>query len=766
MVRRRRVGKSAEFMNWPWIRERIIGFLIPIEIEPEERSKRIFTGLVVAVTVPILILFSFLRFCITDYLLGSFLLLIAVCVTVSLLIGRTLEDADRLYRFNMAFLGLLFLYLIGTSGTNPFYLFWTFLFPVEAFYLLGIRAGGLFSTVFYLIAVCLIVFQEPAPGNTYYDPYFKMDFLLALLALTLLSYTFAKIRNVYEWGRKEHQLILEKERTQLKKARDQLLVFKDNLESQVSRRTEELRKANTQLQEEIERRLRFEENLRKSEETYRLHFENASDAIYTINRDLRIEMISPSAADRLGDSAENLVGKFVSEVQILAPEYQEKALSEIQRVLGGERIVASEYEFISEDGGQVFAEISGSPIIKDNEIIGMISVARDITERKLAEAEKTQLEKRLMKAQKMEAIGTLSGGIAHDFNNLLMGIQGRTSLLLLDIESSHPHFEHLKSIEDYVLSASNLTRQLLTFSRSGKYDVKVIKLNTLIEMSSEMFGRTKKEIAIHLKLQPDLWNVEVDEKQIEQVLLNLYINAWQAMMQGGHLIIQTENVRLSEDRANAYLVTPGKYVRISVTDTGIGMDEATMQKAFDPFFTTKEKERGTGLGLASAYGIVKNHEGVIDVYSEKGRGATFNVYLPASEKGVTPEKDSVKGLLKGHGTILLVDDEPLILNVGRPLLEKLGYRVMVASGGREAVALYKKAVDQIDLVILDMIMPDLDGGETFDQLKAINPHVKVILSSGYSVEGRAKDIMSRGCNGFIQKPFTISALSGKIREIL
>lgn len=760
------MDKSTELINSRAIREGFVDFVIPIEIEPGERSKRIFTGLAAVFTVPLLIVFSVLRFSADDYLLGSFLLLVGMSVTVSILIGRNLENADRLYRLNVAFLGLLFLYLIWMSGTNPYYLFWAFLFPVEAFYLLGPRSGGLFSLVFYLIAVCLSVFQAPVHGNIFEPPHFTIDFLLALLALTLISYAFSKIKSVYELGMKQRQLALGKERAELEKTRDQLLLFKDNLELQVSKRTEELTTANTKLREEIAARWRSEEELRKSEERYRLHFENATDAICAINRDLRIEMISPSAANRLGKGAENLIGRPISELQILAPEDRKKAISDIKRVLGGERIVASEYELTFEDGSQIFGEFSGSPIIKDNEVIGMISVARDITDRKLAEAEKARLVKRLIKAQKMEAIGTLAGGIAHDFNNLLMGIQGRASLMLLDTESSHPHFEHLKGIEEYVLSSTNLTKQLLGFARGGKYDVKVLELNNLIKTSSEMYGRTKKEINIHMKLQPDLWPVEADEKQIEQVLLNLYINAGQAMSQGGDLSIRTENVRLSEDRANVYLVTPGKYVKISVKDTGIGMDEATMQKAFDPFFTTKERERGTGLGLASAYGIVKNHDGAIDVYSEKGKGSTFIVYLPASEKAVTPKMNSTEGLLKGAGTILLVDDEPLIIDVGRPILEKLGYRVMVADGGRKALDLYRRASDQIDLVILDMIMPDLSGGETYDQLKAINPHVKIILSSGYSVDGQAKAIMRRGCNGFIQKPFTISALSRKIREIL
>ncbi|MCD6297032.1 MAG: PAS domain S-box protein, partial [Deltaproteobacteria bacterium] len=485
------------------------------------------------------------------------------------------------------------------------------------------------------------------------------DFLFALLAVSLIAYFFEKVRNGYELGLKQRQLILEEERAELKEARDQLIKAGEELENKVSERTEELTKANTQLREEIEDRLRFEEALQKSEERYRLHFENASDAIYTINKDLKIETVSPSAEDLLGFKEEELVGKSFSDVQVLAPEYREKAISEIMRVLGGERILASEYGFIAKDGKRFFGEISGSPLIKNDEIIGMVSVARDITDRKKAEEERAGLEKRLMKAQKMEAIGTLAGGIAHDFNNLLMGMQGRTSLMLIDKDSSHPDFEHLKGIEDYVKSAADLTNQLLGFARGGKYEVKPIDLNDLIKASSQMFGRAKKEIRIRTELQPDLWITKADEKQIEQVLLNLYINAWQAMLEGGELYLQTENVRLTEDYANAHQVEPGKYAKISVTDTGIGMDKATMQRIFDPFFTMKGMGRGTGLGLASVYGIVRNHDGFIDVYSEKGHGTTFVINLPASEQEATRKMGSSEEPLRGSGTILLVDDEDM-----------------------------------------------------------------------------------------------------------
>ena len=393
---------------------------------------------------------------------------------------------------------------------------------------------------------------------------------------------------------------------------------------------------------------------------------------------------------------------------------------------------------------------------------------RDILESiKAEEKERKRLESQVQHAQKMEAIGTLAGGIAHDFNNLLMGFQGNISLMMMDLEDDHPHQEFLHNMENYVRRGSDLTRQILGFARGGKYEVKTTDINALIDKSADMFGRTKKEIIIHKKLQEDLWSVNVDRGQIEQVLLNLFVNAWQAMPIGGNLFLQTENVTLEEhDYDKPYAIGPGKYVRISVSDTGIGMNKATRERIFEPFFTTKAVGRGTGLGLASAYGIIKNHGGIINVYSEKGHGATFKIYLPASRKQLIKEKIRQETLLTGSEMILLVDDEEMVADIGKDMLEKLGYKIVVATGGHEAIKLLKTFRNQVDLVILDLIMPDMSGGETFNRLRAIKPDVKILLSSGYSLNGQASEIMQRGCNGFIQKPFNVKQISRKIREIL
>jgi CheY-like chemotaxis protein len=300
----------------------------------------------------------------------------------------------------------------------------------------------------------------------------------------------------------------------------------------------------------------------------------------------------------------------------------------------------------------------------------------------------------------------------------------------------------------------------------GKYEVKPTDINALVRNSIDMFGRTRQELRIAQQCAEDAWAVEVDRGQIEQVLLNLLINAWQAMPDGGSLYIETANAILDDHQALPHGVEPGKYVVITITDNGTGMDPATMERIFDPFFTTKTIGRGTGLGLASAYGIVRNHGGFIDVNSQEGIGTTFTIHLKASDAQLGNTTIMRATAQEGNETILLVDDDPLILDVGKAMLTALGYGVLVATAGKEAAEIYRDQGDRIRLVILDMIMPDMGGGKTYDQLKEIDPTIKVLLSSGYSISGQATAIINRGCNGFIQKPFDLQSLSEKVRNII
>jgi PAS domain S-box-containing protein len=393
-------------------------------------------------------------------------------------------------------------------------------------------------------------------------------------------------------------------------------------------------------------------------------------------------------------------------------------------------------------------------------LTGVVEYIRDITTQKKWEAE-------FFQAQKMEAIGTLAGGVAHDFNNLLMGLQGYASLMLLDLDPAHPFHVRLKNMETIIQSGADLTRKLLGFARKGRYEVRLTDLNELLKKTADFFSRTRKEIRVHLRLSQTIWMAEADPGQVEQALMNLFLNAGQAMPGGGDLYLETTTLAVDEHYIRPFKINPGNYVRISVTDTGVGMDEETRRRIFEPFFTTQEMGgRGTGLGLASVYGIVKNHGGFINVYSELNKGTTFTLYFPAAASPSPPVGEEVLPLAAGRETILLVDDEAVIIEVGEAMLASMGYRVVTAASGKEALRLYQAERSAVDLVILDMILPEMDGGEIFDRLREMDPGVKVLLSSGYSVNDQATEILDRGCLGFIQKPFTLQELSRKIRGIL
>jgi len=507
---------------------------------------------------------------------------------------------------------------------------------------------------------------------------------------------------------------------------------------------------------DITERKRVEDELRASEEKYRSLVESTEDSVYLIDVDLTYLFMNEQHLSRFGLPQDKVIGRKYGEFH---SEKETTAFAEkVDTVVKTRKSLWHEYT--SHRDGRHFLRTLSPVEGADKSTLAVTVISKDITERK-------RLEAQLQHSQRMEAIGTLAGGIAHDFNNVLMGIQGHTSLMLLHMDPDHPRFGHVQGIEDMVQRGADLTRQLLGFARGGKYEVKPTDLNRLVENSSEMFGRTRKEIRIERKHEKDLWSVEVDQAQIEQVLLNLYVNAWQAMPEGGDLYVETSNAMLDEEYTRPFGVQPGNYVRISVTDTGVGMDRATQERIFDPFFTTKEMARGTGLGLSSAYGIIKNHGGIINVYSEKEKGTTFNIYLPASKKEVTT-KDRLlaQEILKGTETILLVDDEEVVVDVGGKMLTEMGYTVLTARSGREAVEVYRRHKDEIHLVVLDMIMPDMGGGKTYDTIKDLNPKVKVLLSSGYSINGQATEILNRGCNGFIQKPFSMKELSRRITQVL
>ena len=505
----------------------------------------------------------------------------------------------------------------------------------------------------------------------------------------------------------------------------------------------------------ITERKRAEEALVQAKEDWENTFDAITDMVMLLDNDHRIIRVNRTTAKALNATKESLVGKKCYE----AIHGQSHPIRKCPLVLTMKTLDAHTVEITEPRLGGTFI-CSTSPIVdSEGELTGYTHTLKDITESK-------RLEAQFQQAQRLEAIGTLAGGIAHDFNNLLMGIQGNVSLMLLNMDSTHQYYERLKNVEKQVESGARLTSHLLGYARKGKYEVKPVDLNQLVEEMCETFGRTRKQITIRRELADDLFPIEADSGQIEQVVLNLLVNAADAMPGRGDLFLQTMNVTHKDMTGKLYKPKRGDYVVLTVTDTGMGMDKETMERIFDPFFTTKEMGRGTGLGLASVYGIVKGHGGYIDVESKKGQGTTFSIYLPASEKEVHKAVKTAEEVIEGTETVLLVDDEQVILEVGQDLLEAMGYRVLIARDGNEAIEVYKKNRDEIEIVVLDMVMPGMGGGEAYDRIKGINPDIKILLSSGFSIDGEATEILERGCDGFIQKPFNMRQLSQAIRKVL
>ncbi len=387
------------------------------------------------------------------------------------------------------------------------------------------------------------------------------------------------------------------------------------------------------------------------------------------------------------------------------------------------------------------------------------------------EKERKQLEMQLLHSQKMESIGRLAGGIAHDFNNTLTGIMGYAELLKMKFEDTDSlEGEAASVILEGTERAANLTKQLLGFARGGKYRPVALNINEVIKNTNKLIEKSfSKDIRLTFHLDGDIEYVKADKTQMEQILTNLIINAKDAMPKGGHLIYETENVSLDDSFGEQYAhFIPGKYVKFSVMDTGIGIPKNLHKKVFEPFFTTKEQDERLGFGLATVYGIVKNHEGYVELFSEPDEGTRISVYLPSiKDEEIAIADNSNTPLKKSDGeTILLVDDEEEVRNVTRLQLEMLGYKVISASSGAEAISIYRSRYNEIALALLDVVMPDMDGLETYKKLKQSNPDIKTIVMSGFSKMGKASDLIELGAKGFVQKPFRLANLSETIDRIL
>ncbi len=481
----------------------------------------------------------------------------------------------------------------------------------------------------------------------------------------------------------------------------------------------------------------------------------------------RLTKVNQAMLDQYGAKEEDFIGLTPADLFAHDLEY-------------GQRLL----KFLYDQGHQHLESrerrLDGTPIIincdctclydEQGRIIGHFGVQQDITKRKQAEQERTKLQAQLFQAQKMESVGILAGGVAHDFNNLLQVIRGNMELLVQGNVSNTQFQSRISTITKSLDRATQLVQQLLVFSRKAESRKIHVDLNQEVESVALILERTiPKMISLELHLDPAVRPVSGDPLQIEQVLINLANNAVDAMPDGGKLNIETSNVELDQDFVRLHPGSnTGNHVLLTVSDTGCGMDKEILEHIFDPFFTTKEVGKGTGLGLASAYGIVKAHGGYIHCYSEPGLGTTFRVYLPAGEQDDIAEEESRQAvrLQGGQEAVLVVDDEQDIRELAREAMEMLGYRVKTAASGEEALKAYQDQADSIDLILLDLNMPGMGGHKCLQKLLKLDPSVKVVIASGYSANGHGKDALSSGARGFIGKPYQLKELAAMIREAL
>jgi len=504
---------------------------------------------------------------------------------------------------------------------------------------------------------------------------------------------------------------------------------------------------------------RTEKALKESEERYRYFFEQNLAGDYVCSTDGTILACNHSFAFSFGFRSleealsTNLFSFFPNE---------RAAASFLDRIRNERMLELHELELLRRDSKPIHVIQNVIGVFdKRGELVKIQGFVFDITERK-------KLEEQLHQAQKMESIGTLAGGIAHDFNNILAAILGRASFMKMRIPEDHPFFKELDIIERSATRAAELTAQLLAFARGGKYQTRPINLNNVVQETYKILYPTfDRLIEITPQLDDDLPTVEADPTQIHQVIMNLCINARDAMPNGGKLTVKTSVAKINDDDLEIHAdAKAGCYVTLAVSDTGIGMDKEIMQKIFEPFFSTKDKSKGAGLGLASVYGIIKNHGGFIHVSSEVGKGSTFEIFFPIcgkSEVDSTSTKETPQGK---NEHVLVVDDEDFIRDLARDILQESGYRVLLAEDGEKAITIFQQHRQEIAVVILDMIMPKMAAGDILSKLREIDPNVRILLSTGYSKDGKAQELLHQGIQGFVQKPYRISDLLTQVRKTI
>ena len=519
---------------------------------------------------------------------------------------------------------------------------------------------------------------------------------------------------------------------------------------------------------DISERKRAEESIKESEERFRSIMELSPDIISIIREDGTLQYNSPAAFLIHGYTQDEMAG--LNTLSLIHPDDQDLVTAAFNEVLAHpEKTGNVQYRYRNKDGSYCWMECSARNQLANPHLNGIIAISRNIDDRKNLEVEHLKFERQILHTQKLESLGVLAGGIAHDFNNILMAIIGNADLALMRINKESPAVDNLHRIERSAARAADLAKQMLAYSGKGKFMIEQLNINTLLEDMFHMLEVSiSKKVVLRLNPHQSLPSVEADATQMRQIIMNLVINASEAIGEKSGVIAITtgymncdhsylKNIWLDEN------LTGGLYVYLEIADSGCGMSKETMARMFDPFFTTKFT--GRGLGMAAVLGIVRGHKGAINVYSEEGKGTTFKVLLPASDRPADLF-DGDKGLehWQGSGTVLLVDDEESIRGIGSEMLKELGFTVITANDGREAVELFVATPD-ISFVILDLTMPHVDGEQCFRTLKQLRPDVKVIISSGYSEQEVSQKFSGKGLAGFIQKPYRLSVLREAIQAL-
>ncbi len=502
--------------------------------------------------------------------------------------------------------------------------------------------------------------------------------------------------------------------------------------------------------------------------------EGMVESIIITDLDAKIIAANSEFEKGTGYNREEIIGKEISDLNVLSDSDSEGIKHVLLPQLSKKGVITNIESNIRNKNGTEFPASTNWVLLRDTngEPVNIIIVSRDITARKQAEREREDLEIQLRQSQKMEAIGMLAGGIAHDMNNILGAITGSASVLESELDQDSPSQQDITNILTACRKGMNLTRNLLGFARKGKYVRERVALNKVIEETEILLERTsQKKATIRIHLDDTLDDIEGDSSQIAHALMNICINAFDAMQGQGELTISTKNIELTKTQDTTSRESKSaNYVKVEVTDTGMGMDSKVVERVFEPFFTTKPKGKGTGLGLSMVYGTIKNHGGTIAIESKIGVGTTVTLLLPAIENCAHPaavKPETKKPSLRPKtGSILLVDDESIIRNSTRRLLERLGYKVLLAENGLKALEIYKKHQKQISLVILDLIMPDMDGTETLTNLLKIDKDAKVLICSGYSKDESLIGVLAENTLGFLQKPFDLGKLSEEIAKAL